>query len=208
MDKIKNIVFDLGGVIITISQSQAIERFKEIGVVDAELRLDPYTQTGIFGDLESGKIDAETFRTALCEIAGKEITHEQCLYAWKGYVDCVPNRNLEALKRLKAEGYKIILLSNTNPFMMEWATSSNFAGEGKSLDTFFDAMYKSYEHRMMKPNEMFFRKMLSEEHIFPEDTLFVDDGARNVAMASELGIRTFCPENGADWTTEIYKYLK
>ncbi len=42
----------------------------------------------------------------------------------------------------------------------------------------------------------------------PEDALFVDDGPRNCAAASELGIRTYCPENGADWTEEIYKYLK
>ena len=41
---IKNIVFDLGGVIMTIDQSQAVRRFKELGLEDAEQRLDPYTQ--------------------------------------------------------------------------------------------------------------------------------------------------------------------
>ena len=55
---IKNILFDLGGVIITLDQQQAIRRFQEIGLKDADQRLDAYTQEGIFGDLERGAISA------------------------------------------------------------------------------------------------------------------------------------------------------
>ena len=62
---IKAVAFDLGGVIITIDQSQAISRFKEIGATNVEEWLDPYTQTGIFGDLEHGLISAEDFRKEL-----------------------------------------------------------------------------------------------------------------------------------------------
>ena len=47
---IKTIAFDLGGVVVTLDQPQAVNRFKEIGLADAEQRLDPYKQTGIFGD--------------------------------------------------------------------------------------------------------------------------------------------------------------
>ena len=71
---IKNILFDLGGVIITLDQQQAIRRFQEIGLKDADQRLDAYTQEGIFGDLERGAISAETFREKLSELIGKEVT--------------------------------------------------------------------------------------------------------------------------------------
>ena len=52
-----------------------------------------------------------------------------------------------------------------------------------------------------------------KESLIPDEysidsSLFIDDGIRNVATASEMGIRTFCPENGADWTKEIYDYIK
>ena len=67
---IKNILFDLGGVIMTLSHPDGVKRFKELGVKDAEKQLDPYTQTGIFGDLEEGKITAEEFRLALGEMVG------------------------------------------------------------------------------------------------------------------------------------------
>ena len=76
MGKIRNILFDLGGVIITLDQKQAISRFREIGLADAERRLDAYMQTGIFGDLELGKIDEEGFRAGLSEAAGHDVTME------------------------------------------------------------------------------------------------------------------------------------
>lgn len=205
---IKNIIFDLGGVIITIDQPQAIERFKEIGLKDAEKWLDAYTQQGIFGELEGGKITAEDFRLKLSEIVGRELTHEQCLYAWQGYAKEVPMRNLKALLKLREEGYKVILLSNTNPYMMEWVRSDDFSGDGHPIDFYMDKLYLSYELKIMKPEPEIFHKVLLGERILPEDTLFVDDGPRNVAMASQMGIMTFCPENGKDWTEEIYRYLK
>ena len=204
---IHNIIFDLGGVVITLDQLQSVHRFEALGVKDAEQRLNAYTQEGIFGDLEGGKIDAETFRQELSRLMGREATHEECAYAWQGYAKEVPARNLDALMRLRQEGYRLILLSNTNPYMMEWVNSSAFDGRGHSIDYYFDAMYLSYQMKLMKPSEEIFRRVLMSEQIVPSECLFIDDGPRNVAAASQIGIRTFCPENGADWTQEIYDYL-
>ena len=61
---------------------------------------------------------------------------------------------------------------------------------------------------MIKPSEMIFREVLRREKTFASQVLFVDDGPRNVMVASQLGMRTYCPENGADWTEKIYDYLK
>ena len=58
---IKNIIFDLGGVIITLDHQYAVKCFERLGLPDAALQLDPYTQGGMFGDLEEGKITAEEF---------------------------------------------------------------------------------------------------------------------------------------------------
>ena len=205
---IKTIAFDLGGVVITIDQPRAVSRFKEIGLADAEQRVDPDTQTGIFGDLEHGLITAEDFRLELGKLIGHEVSVEQCAYAWQGYAKDVPMRNLEALKRLRQQGYRVVLLSNTNPYMMMWAMSPQFDGQGHSLADYFDHCYLSFQLKMMKPSEEIFLQVLMNEQLLPSDALFVDDGPRNVAMASQLGINTFCPENGEDWTEKIYDYLK
>ena len=205
---IRTIIFDLGGVVITLDPQQAVDRFKALGLADAEKRLDSYTQSGIFGDVEHGLITPEEFRKEFSKLVGHEVTHEECAFAWQGYAKEVPQRNLEALIRLRQEGYRVLLLSNTNPFMMEWVESPAFDGKGHPVSYYFDHCYLSYQMKLMKPSEDIFRAVLHNEKTFASECLFVDDGSRNVATASQLGMFTFCPENGADWTQDIYKYLK
>jgi putative hydrolase of the HAD superfamily len=204
---IKNILFDLGGVIITLAQEEALRRFEALGLKDALKQLDPYTQQGIFGDLEEGKIDADTFQRELSKLIGREVSFEECCYAWQGYAKELPQRNLEVLRKLRAEGYRLLLLSNTNPFMMEWVDSPRFDGQGHGIRDYMDVCYLSFEMKVMKPADLFFRKVLMAEQIPPSECLFVDDGPRNVAAASQIGIQTYCPKNGEDWTKEIYQYL-
>ena len=134
---------------MTLSHPGGVKRFKELGVADAEKQLDPYTQTGIFGDLEGGRITAEEFRLALSKMVGREVTFEECKYCWLGYRADLPQRNLDVLKKLRREGYRLILLSNTNPFMMDWAESGEFDGEGNSIHHYFDALYMSYRVKAM-----------------------------------------------------------
>jgi putative hydrolase of the HAD superfamily len=205
---IRTIIFDLGGVVITLDPQQAVDRFKALGLADAEKCLDSYTQSGIFGDVEHGLITPEEFRKEFSKLVGHEVTHEECAFAWQGYAKEVPQRNLEALMRLRQDGYRVLLLSNTNPFMMEWVESPAFDGKGHPVSYYFDHCYLSYQMKLMKPSEDIFRAVLRNEKTFASECLFVDDGSRNVATASQLGMFTFCPENGADWTQDIYKYLK
>ena len=204
---IKTIIFDLGGVIITLDQPQAVRRFKELGLTDAEKQLDAYTQRGIFGDLERGTITPEEFRVGLSTLIGHEVSYDGCCYAWQGYAKEVPQRNLDTLRRLRQKGYRLVLLSNTNYYMMQWVMSEAFDGQGHSIADYMDACYLSYEMKVMKPDEQFFRRVIEVEGLVPEEALFVDDGPRNVAAASKLGLHTFSPENGEDWTQEIYNYL-
>lgn len=205
---IKNIVFDLGGVIMTISQDEAIKRFKSIGFENVEEYLNPYTQTDIFGDLEEGKITAEQFRTKLSSLIGRRVTFDECKYAWLGYRYDVPQRNLDILKTLRLQGYRLILLSNTNPFMMSWGLSGDFDGKGNSLEKYFDSLYLSYKLGVMKPDTKFFQHIIDNEHIDPCESLFIDDGERNVNAARLLGFHTLCPINGEDWTGELLELLK
>ena len=205
---IRNIVFDLGGVIMTICQEEAIKRFKSIGLKNVENYLNPYTQTDIFGDIEEGKISAEQFREKLSELIGKEVTYEECKFAWLGYRQDVPLRNLDILKKLKVQGYKLILLSNTNPFMMSWGLSGEFDGNGNSLESYFDSLYLSYKLGVMKPNKKIFQYIIDNEKIQPGESLFIDDGERNINAARLLGFKTLCPINGEDWTKELIELLK
>ena len=204
---IKTILFDMGGVVITLAQPQAIERFKALGLKDAEQRLDAYTQQGIFGDLESGKITDEDFRRELSVLVGRELTWQECLNAWKGYCGDVPKRNLRKMKELRERGYRVALLSNTNPFMMSWVMSNEFDGEGHSLAYYLDAAYESYKCGAMKPDAKFFNAVIEGERLIPSETLFIDDGPRNIEAAKALGIQTLLVKNGEDWTVKLEDIL-
>lgn len=205
---ISTILFDMGGVIFTLGHERAIERFRSLGLADAPERLNAYTQAGIFGDLECGRINAETFRQELSKLCHRELTADECRWAWMGYCEELPQRNLDKLLDLRRQGYRLILLSNTNPFMMQWVMGPDFDGHGHPLSHYMDAAYESYKCGMMKPAKEFFRKVIDEQALIPAETLFVDDGPRNVAVGAELGFRTFCPANGSDWTGEIENVLR
>lgn len=206
MSNIRNIAFDLGGVVLALSYEQAVARFGEIGLRDARRHLDAFEQKGIFGDLEAGCITAETFRKELSLLVGRELSHEECYYAWHGYVDHVPPRNLEALQSLRGRGYKVCLLSNTNPYMMEWA-NCDFDGQGHPISYFFDAMYLSYQCGVMKPHREIFEIMLRGQQALPEETIFVDDGQRNVEAAAALGMHILRPQNNEDWIQPLEQLL-
>ncbi len=202
-----HVVFDLGGVVFRLDKMIAIERFKKIGVSHVEQYLDDYAQKGIFGDLESGLLTAEQYRDELSRNVGKQLTMEQLEYAWTGYAAELYQRNFDALLRLRHEGFPVALLSNTNPFMMRWARSSAFDGNGHGLDYYFDRLYLSYEMRMMKPSPEIFKAMIDGEQTAPEHILFIDDSARNCEAASALGIQTLHPDNGSDWRPALFSIL-
>ena len=207
MKQIKNIAFDLGGVVIALSYEQAVRRFEEIGLKDARQHLDAFHQRGIFGDLERGIITTEEFRIELGKLIGREVTYDECLYAWHGYVEYVPQKNLQMLLKLRQLGYKVCLLSNTNPFMMQWAMSNEFDGNGHSMDYYFDNLYLSYKYKYMKPSPEIFKIMLEGQQSSAEETLFIDDGQKNVEAAKELGMKTLFPENNEDWPEPLAKLL-
>ena len=200
MKEIKNIAFDFGGVVLALSLEGAIKTFEKIGVKDARQRLDAFHQKGVFEDLEAGRISMEEFRVAMCQLVGKEVSLQDCYEAWHGYVDYVPQQNLDMLLRLRGKGYQVCLLSNTNPFMMMWAESPEFDGQGHPVSYYFDKLYLSYQCGVMKPAPKIFQMMLEGQNALPEETLFIDDSETNVKVAQSLGIHTLCPHDNEDGT--------
>ena len=92
--------------------------------------------------------------------------------------------------------------------MMGWALSKDFDGNGNSLADYVDALYLSYQMKVMKPSAEIFHRVLEAEGVRPEELLFVDDSSHNISAAQELGIATFQPVNGEDWTEELFQLLR
>lgn len=200
---IKLILFDLGGVIYTSDRSESVKRFAALGLKDADSRLNAYTQTGIFGDLEEGKITDKEFLEALKKDTGRDITWNDCRHAWLGYAADLPDRNIKILETLRQQGFRLALASNTNEFMMSWTCSNEFDGRGNSIKHYLDELYVSYKIGALKPSKHFFEYILDKENVKPEEILFVDDGPNNVNAAKSIGINTILAINGEDWTNDV-----
>lgn len=204
---IKNLIFDFGGVVVDIYWEEAVKHFKELGLANADVVLDKYKQNGIFLELEEGKIDSEQFRAELSKMCGRELSQEETESGWLGFFKGVPVHRLKTLEQLHRK-YKMYLLSNTNPYVMNWARSERFSEMGKGLDYFFDKLYMSYQMGVTKPSLEIFRKMIDDSHIVPEESLFVDDGPANIEAARSLGFDTLLVKEVTDWTETIASLLK
>lgn len=208
MAKIKNIVFDLGGVFIDLDHDQAVRRFKEIGMEDAEQLLDSYEQKGIFLEVENGTISADEFCQKLQEHTGKDLTYEDIKSGWLGFIADTPQYKLDYVLKLR-EHYNVYLLSNTNPIIQEgWARTNEFTPAGRPIGAYFDKMYTSYEVGVTKPDRRIFDYMIKDSGLIPAETLFVDDGKSNIEVGRTLGFITYQPQNGEDWREAIDALLK
>ena len=199
---IRNLVFDFGGVIVDLDFDRAVEAFRSIGLPRAEHMLDKYKQRGIFLDVETGVLTAEGFLHGLSKLCGRKIGFDEAQQAWLAFLLPPDPRRLETLERLR-KGHRLFLLSNTNPFIMDWARSPRFSPGGKPLDDYFDKLYLSYEMGVVKPDRDIFLKMMLDAELDPAFTLFVDDGRANVEAAAALGFPTYQPRPGCDWTREV-----
>ena len=204
---IKNIVFDFGGVIADISRDKAVQAFFKIGLKDAEIRLDKYHKTGIFQELEEGKLSVDEFRKELSKLCSRELTIEEVQQAWMGFITGIDIRKLDYILELK-KSYRIYILSNTNPYVMSWACSPQFSSQGKSLADYCEKLYLSYQIGYTKPEPEIFNFMIKDSKITPSETMFVDDGSVNIGIGKKLEFYTFQPQNDTDWREELTQLLK
>jgi putative hydrolase of the HAD superfamily len=205
---IKNIVFDFGGVIADFDYRQALAAFARIGLQHPEEYLDSFHQRGFFWELESGQISADEFVQQLSRCAQRELDYDTVRTAWLGFFPTpVLRERLVALEQLRRR-YRLYILSNTNPFIMSWARSDEFSSEHRPLDDYFDGLYLSYEMHCMKPAREIFDRMAQQARLTPDETLYIDDSAANIAAGAALGYRTYCPKSNADWREPLGRILE
>ena len=173
---IKNIYFDMGGVIFDQNTEEAFRRFRSLGI-DTDYYMGVYGQRDFFLDLETGRIDADTFCQRVGEVVGHAVSREQVRDCWLGFCDGVPVERLDDLVTLRSS-YRLGLLSNTNPFMMEFMRSGAFSDRKKSIADYFDVLFLSYEMRICKPDAEIFRQVLQREGPRPRSVSLLTTVAR------------------------------
>lgn len=204
-DKIKNIVFDLGDVILNIDVPIASKSFADLSGREQSEILTIFKENELFRQFETGLLDEATFRNYVREILNfPDLSDEAIDTAWNSLLLDLPPDRVELLKTL-ATKYRLFLLSNTSSIHITQVNKILEASTGvKKLEDLFEIVFLSYEMGLMKPDTRIYQEVLDRAGLKAEETLFLDDNADNIRGAAQLGIETIHVQK----PVTILEYLK
>lgn len=186
---IKNIIFDLGGVIINLDNRRTEDAFTAMGVQ----RFSDYFASGhaasFFKEYEIGKISDQQFISSLRGLIGLSVPDEALIKGWNALLLDFPPERLQLLKDLR-KTYRLFLFSNTNSLHLA-ALNEIYAKTNTTcrLDDHFERAYYSHTLGMRKPDTEAFQYILRENGLDGKETLFVDDAKVNVEGAEAAGLK-------------------
>lgn len=219
---IKHVIFDLGGVLIDLDMPQCLESFRTLGADPSVIlqRPDPASAengrakatlcdglvaNGAMDLYQTGDISTEDFVSGIQKFCHPGTTAEQVLEAWNDCLLDIPASKLEFIRQLRAEGYKVHLLSNTNEAHWLHIAEKHFGG---MAEDYFDHLFLSQEMHMAKPNDNIFLAVLEQLGAKAEECLFIDDAKANVDAAKALGYNVYKAPVKYDFRNEIQNILK
>ncbi len=186
---IKNLLFDMGNVIIDINIPLTHRAFAQLASLDAEAANELFRAKAFFRHFEVGEVSESEFRAMLKrEFRGEAWTDSAIDAAWCALLLEMPKERLELLAKLSRK-YRVFLLSNTNPIHVREITR-RAAALGVDFPGLFEKMYLSSEMGLMKPDPAIYERVLADAGLVAEETLFVDDSLDNILAANALGIQT------------------
>jgi len=188
VNPIRNIIFDLGGVILNINPQLTVEAFRSLGWRDFFEENNQTNGKELFYSLESGNSSPEVFRNNVRRIADIQRNDEEIDAAWTAMILDIPADRIRYLEELK-KSYRLFLLSNTNEihrikFHRDFETDF-----GYSFYDLFERNFYSHEMGMRKPNPQIYIQALTEAGLVPEETLFIDDMEENIEAAKTTGMK-------------------
>ena len=186
----KNIIFDLGGVLLDIDYQKTIDAFEKLGLQHFEAMFSQFKADALFEKLETGHISETDFYAAIKERTELPLLNIEIDDAWNALILNFRTESLQLLDRLSAN-YKLYLLSNTNSIHLKYFKKLFTQETGKPLlDAYFIKAWYSNEIGLRKPGAQIFEFVLAEENLKAAETLFIDDTLINIETAVSLGLKT------------------
>ena len=180
---IKNIIFDIGGVIFDDSDlnlakllNKDLNEIKDI----AQIAYGGNFKKCLLGEM---KVEEHISKLQSQGIENYDIIKYILSYENLKYYFPIMEATVEVIKKIRKEGYKIYLLSNITE------ASYNYISKSINLDELFDGGLFSYKEHMVKPNKDFYKKLINKYNLDKEETIFFDDKEKNVIASNEMGIK-------------------
>ena len=191
MTKIKNIIFDLGGVILNLDYTKTDKEFHKLGLNNFSKLYSKKKQSKIFDDFEKGRFSAEKFIFLIKQSEKLKIKDSDFRNAWNAMLLEIPKERMEFIKRLKKD-YNIYLLSNTNEIhIKKFEADLRKNNWLRDFQDCFDQVYYSSNMGMRKPDYDCFNKVLEDHNLKAHETLFIDDSLQHIEGAKKVGINAY-----------------
>lgn len=199
---IRNIILDFGDIFINLDKTATAKAMQKFGFSRLMPRLDV-----LFKEYEKGAISTSNF-LAEVSLAFPGASKKDLIDAWNAILLDFPDNRLRFIEELASrEQYRLFLLSNTNDIHIEHVKQQMGTEKYNRFKNVFDVFYLSYEMGMRKPDMEIFRFVLRQNHLLPNETLFVDDTRENTDSAARLGMRTWNLKVGNEDITELKRFL-
>ena len=188
--KVKNIIFDLGGVIINIDYNKSVQELQKYSPEGRTIAFSQKAQSELFDLFETGVSTPEQFRKHLREEYDLQATDEQLDAAWNAMLLDIPKERIDLLLEL-GKNYRIFLLSNTNAIHLKrFNAIVAHSFTIPSLDSLFEKTYYSHLIGKRKPDALVFEEIIAQNGLQKDETLFIDDSIQHIESACKVGLQT------------------
>ena len=195
----KNIIFDLGNVLVKLNPEGCIGAFKAIGMGEL-VDSNPQSEgMKLMSKLGVGMMTTEAFCDAARELTGADVTNEDIIAAANKMLVVIPDEKKERLLQLKKAGYRLFLLSNTIDIHWDYCVEHLFPYHNHGVEDYFEQCFLSQRMHLAKPDVCIYEEVIRQANIHPDETLFIDDLKENCEAAEKLGIHTFQNVKFDDW---------
>ena len=178
---IRNIVFDMGNVVICFDPQHFMDRAGISSPEDRKILMNELFLSMEWACMDDGTMTEQTAEPIVLSRIPKRL-HEKArelLYHWPDPAEQIPGIE-DLIRRLKEAGYRIYLLSNASVMQHEY-------WPGFTASRYFDGKMISCDVKTVKPCHEIYRLFTDKFSLKPEECLFTDDSPANVAGAKACG---------------------
>ena len=195
----KNIIFDLGNVLVKLDEQATMRGFEKLGMDRYEHVRENPKALRLFQGMGIGLVSDREFFDGFRKLTGSQASDEQITEATNAMLRYIPNEKKRILLALRSAGYKTFLLSNTINLHWRYCRDKLFPMDSFTVNDYFDYTFLSQEMHMKKPDDEIFQAVIAQAAIRPEETLFIDDLEVNCAAAERNWLHTFQKVQFDDW---------
>ncbi len=181
---VKNIVFDMGGVLVEFNPDHMLSRHFPEELHEA-IKKETF-RSAEWREMDRGTIEVEDAVETMCSRLPAELRAEASKMILDRKTEMPPIKEMyPVVEALSRAGYKIYLLSNCPMWLYEFSKDVPVFG-------FFDGLVVSAEYKQVKPDEDIYLTLFSKFNLTPSECFFIDDSYENVKTGIRLGMKGHC----------------